>query len=75
MLYPDGRSFVCKYCNRKFEFSVGSNAPRLIEHLLREHMVEAEKYGDLYLSDLIKTCYEIKGGAHDGRGVRVSAGY
>ena len=63
MLYPDNRIYYCKYCGRKFDFSAGFNSPRLIEHLLREHIFEAKAHDNLYLSDLVKTCFESRGGS------------
>ena len=65
MTYPDTRQFVCKYCGRKFNFSAGFNSPQLIDHLLRKHETEVEKYDNLLLSELVKTCYEVKGELHD----------
>lgn len=76
MLYPDNRVFYCKYCGKKFDFAAGYNSPRLIEHLFTvHHDVVMQRYGDLYLADLVKKCYKHEGGAHDRRTVRVPAGY
>ena len=76
MLYPDDRLYVCKFCGRKFDFSYGFNSSRLIEHLFMIHNRPVmSRYGNLYLSDMIKECYENKGVANDGCEIRVPAGY
>lgn len=63
MPYPDGRLYTCVYCKKNFDFSAGFNGPRLIEHLLREHHDDAiYNHGNLYLTDVVKTCFERKGG-------------
>lgn len=57
--------YICKYCGRSFPLVYGYSIPYLAEHLLRTHKEEANDKWDLYLSDLIKECYEYKGGKHD----------
>ena len=64
MLYPDDRVHYCKFCGKQFDFAAGYNSPRLIEHLYAcHHDTVMQSYGDLYLSDLVKMCFEAKGGA------------
>lgn len=58
MLYPNKKTYTCRFCKKKFDFSAGYNSPRLIEHLFTDHNdIAMTKYGDLYLSDLIKKCF------------------
>ena len=58
MSYPNKKIYVCRFCRQQFDFSAGFNSPRLIEHLFTEHNdLTMSKYGNLYLSDLIKKCF------------------
>lgn len=58
MLYPNKKTYICRFCKRKFDFSAGFNSPRLIEHLVTDHNdLAINKFGNLYLSELIKKCY------------------
>lgn len=65
MRYPSDASYTCLYCKRKFEFAAGCNASQLIMHLINNHPTKAEANRDLYLSDIVKKCFEYKGGTHD----------
>ena len=58
--YPDKSIYICKYCKKQFDFSSGFNLPRLIGHLMRNHRKKIEEYGNLYVSDLAKACFELK---------------
>lgn len=72
MTYPDTGIYECKFCKRRFDFSYGFNSPRLVEHLLMEHNEPVmSRYGNLYLSDMVKECFERKGGSYDRRNVCV----
>lgn len=64
MIYLHNAKYKCKYCDAKFEYYAGYNSPRLIEHLIRKHDTKAKQYRDLYLSDVIKECFEFEGGTN-----------
>lgn len=67
MIFPDSRVYICKYCKRKIEASAGSNLSRLINHLYEHHENTMKKDGlmDLYLSEVVKSAFELKGEVHD----------
>lgn len=62
MLFVKEAKFRCKYCKRKFDVGIGSNAARLIEHLYENHPNEVEGLKNLYISDVVKTAYDVVGG-------------
>lgn len=58
MSYYSNKIYICRFCKKKFDFSMGFNSPRLVEHLFTEHHdLVMKAFGDLYLSDLIKKCF------------------
>lgn len=65
MTYPSSAKYKCRYCRQTYDCSAGYTSTHLIEHLLRKHAAKAEENRNLYLSDLVKECFEFKGGAHD----------
>ena len=63
MVFPDSRVYICKYCGRKLEQAPNSNTARLINHLYENHPAEIDQLKDLYLRDVVREAYELKGAA------------
>lgn len=61
MIFPTDRVFVCKHCGRKINASAGSNLSRLINHLYEAHPKEIEELKDLYLNDVVRIAFDVKG--------------
>ena len=52
--------YICNYCKRKFPLVNGYSVPNLIDHLERDHPDEINEIRHLYLSDVVKTCFELQ---------------
>ena len=55
-----GDRYICKFCRRAFAIASGYSASNLIDHLIRQHPDDVQGFNDLYLSDIIKECFDYK---------------
>lgn len=62
-MFPGDKYYICKYCGRKLDATIGSNTARLISHLYAAHPLAKDRLKDFHLSTIVDRAFEMKGEA------------